>query len=266
MKKSALVLGIISLLVAPSLFFAQAEAANYLKLDYIKVAPVDVQDFIEHMRSDWIPLHQKRVESGEIDSWSLYRVEFPGGAKSEYNFVSMTAASGLDKFESSEPREILSSLTNTKQTKTIMAERNRLSTVMFSEVWKVINKIAAEKKAPNPGKYLMMDYMNVVPGKESEYQLLEDELARPIHQERVETDKMQGWEVYSLISPGGTEYGYNFATGNFFNDLANVEFGFTEEVIESAIPGTNIPEMFDTIFSTRSLVRSEVWERVAWTK
>lgn len=265
MKKSALFLGIVSLLVIPSLLFAQAVTVEYLKLDYIKVAPSDVPEFIEHMRSDWIPLHQKRVESGEIDSWSLYQVKFPGGAKSEYNFVSMTAASGLDKFEASEPREILSGMSNSNRTNSIMSESNRLRTVMFSEVWKVVNKIASEKEAPNPGKYLMMDFMNVVPGKESEYQMLEDELARPIHQERVETDKMQGWEVYSLISPGGTEYGYNFATGNFFNNLENVEFGFTEEVIESAIPGTNIPEMFDTIFSTRSLVRSEVWERVART-
>jgi len=266
MKKSAVFLGIVSLLVVPSLMFAQADAANYLKLDYIKVAPAEVQDYIDHVRNNWIPLHQRRVNSGEIDSWSLYQVKFPGGAKSEYNFVAMTAASGLDKFEASDRHAIIAGLGNTNNAKTMLAESNRLSTVMFSEIWKVINKIAAEEKAPSPGKFLMMDFMEVVPGKESEYQLLEDELARPIHEERVDLEKMQGWEVYSLISPGGTEYGYNFATGNFFNSLANVEFGFTEEVIESALPGTNIPEMFDTIFSTRSLVRSEVWEQVARTE
>ena len=265
MKKSAILLGIVSLLVIPSLLFGQAESANYLKMDYIKVAQKDVQDFINHMRADWMPYHQKRAESGDIDSWSLYRVKFPGGAKSEYNFVAMTAASGLEKFEESGSRELLSKMADSRKVNAITQKTNNLSTVMFSEVWKVVNKIAVEEKAPNPSRFLMMDFMKVVPGKESEYQLLEDELAKPIHEERVITERMQGWEVYSLISPGGTEYGYNFATGNFFNSLENVEFGFTEEVIESALPGTDIPEMFDTIFSTRSLVRSEVWELVVRT-
>lgn len=266
MKKSAAFLVTVLLSIIPSLLLAQAKSANYLRIDYIKVEQANAQDYINHIRSNWLPYHQQRVSEGTIDSWSLYRVKFPGGATSEYNFVAITATSGLNKLDQSDPKELLAALTDTKKSNKIAVQTNRLRTIMFSEVWKVINKIATDKKAPHPGKYLMMDYMNVAPGKDFDYQMLEDEIARPIHEERVELDKMQGWEVYSLISPGGTEYGYNFATGNFFNRLENIEFGFTKEVIESAVPGTDIPELFDTMFSTRSLVRSEVWERVIRTE
>lgn len=254
---------ILILLIVTSSAFGQSEEANYLKFDYIQVPPYQVQNYVEYMNSTWKPLYQKQVKSGKIDSWSLYRVFIPGGAKEGYNFVAITSASGLNAYDSLSPRDILAmDKRSREEINKMMMRANELRTTMYSEFWKTINKIDENGTSPHSAKYLMLDYMLVSPGKEYDYQMLEDEVAKPIHQERRETDRMAGWELYTLISPGGQEYGYNFATGNFFNELKDVEYGFTEDVIQNALPGTDIPELFDTIFATRTLVHSEIWERV----
>ncbi|MDX1636527.1 MAG: hypothetical protein R3281_01070 [Balneolaceae bacterium] len=243
--------------------FGQSEEANYLKFDYVKVDQDKVYDYISYMRNTWIPLYQEQVKNGTIDSWSLYRVFTPGGAAGKYNFVVITSAASLEPYESMRPRDILSmSQKNQQEIRSMMSKANSMRTLMYTEFWKTINKIDVEGTSPHPSKYMMIDFMNVVPGKEYDYQMLEDEIAKPIHQERKDKNRMAGWELFTIITPAGEEYGYNFATGNYFEELENVEFGFTEDVIQNALPGTDIPELFDTIFSTRSLVHSQVWELV----
>lgn len=114
---------------------------------------------------------------------------------------------------------------------------------------------------------MTMDYMDVSPGKGLDYLMLEDEIAKPIHEQRIGNDRMVGWQVYSLVTPSGTEYGYNYATGNFFDKLEHIEYGFTNEIIEQTLgKNRNIPELFNTIYSTRDMVKVEVWKLVTHAK
>ena len=208
MKKSIAAIGLLILLVPFSVASAQSEDANYLKFDYIKVQPANVSLYIDYMSSTWKPLYQKRVEAGTIDSWALYRVFFPGGARGDYNFVAITSAAGMNTFETLRPRDLLElEKKNGNQVNQMMARANNLRTIMYSELWKAINKVAVEESPPHPAKYVNMDYMHVTPGKDYDYQMLEDEFAKPIHEERIQLDNMQGWELYQLLTPGGTEYG-----------------------------------------------------------
>ncbi|MGF1670037.1 MAG: hypothetical protein ACFCU6_06290, partial [Balneolaceae bacterium] len=133
---------------------------------------------------------------------------------------------------------------------------------IHSEIWIVRNTLQADPENKEPARFKAMDYMNVASGRDFEYRMLEDEIARPLHQERMNLDRMDKWEMYELILPGGTEYGYNFATGNFFKRLWHVEFGFTEEIIRTTHPETDITSLFDHIAATRDLVQHEMWELV----
>lgn len=250
-----------------SVAFSQSSESNYLKFDYIKVKQENVHQYMEYMRNTWMPLYQQQVKAGNIDSWSLYRVFIPGGASGEYNFVTITSASGMEQYESMRPRDILALDKNSQQEiSKMMEEANSLRTHMYTEIWKAQNKMQPDSTSPHPAKYLMIDYMMVAPGREYDYQMLEDEIAKPLHEERKSQGIMAGWEVYSLLTPGGNNYGYNFATGNFFEELEHIEYGFTEDLIKSAKPSTDIPELFETINSTRTLVNSQIWELVERTE
>lgn len=111
-----------------------------------------------------------------------------------------------------------------------------------------------------------MNYMNVVPGHEYEYQMYEDKIVRLLHEDRMTRQQMSGWELYKLILPGGINYGYYYSTADFNEHLENIEFDFSNELIRQNQPDMDINEFFDNMNRTRDLVRTELWELVEFLK
>lgn len=235
----------------PLLLVAQSQRGEYLKIDYLNVSPEQIQDFNDNAVEQIKEYKDERLANGDIDSWILYRVLFSGSASNNYNFVSITSTGSIgtfDKFNNGFPN-----------TMNAMSEQNKFD-ISKSELWTVRNTITDQIQG-EPSNFLMMDYMDVRLGRELEYQMLEDEVAKPLHEQRLENDRMDDWEMYQLITPGGMDYGYNFATGNYFSNLSHIEFGFNEELIRSQNPDVDVMEFFEHVWSTRDLVTSEVWQR-----
>lgn len=261
MKRLILLSGIFTLWFT-SLTFAQVQRHDYQKIDYISVDQSEMERFTKLARDILKPAFTELADSEEIKSWRLYRVGYPGGERSEYNYVSITTVNNpgaIERIFSGQNLPQYIPGDNLSSGKKLL---NIGCSLIASELWKVENTVRLDTLPESPSKYLMMDYMKVPTGRDLDYLMLEDEIAKPIHRERIEGNKMAGWQAYSLISPGGTGYGYNFSTGNHFDSLAHVEFGFTEEVINRTMADANIPELFDTIYSTRELVKSELWELI----
>lgn len=262
MKK--LILPFLICLIAISTTLAQNKSNSYKKIDYIKVNQGHYEQFLrlaDQLKSSYDFL----VESGDLSSWSLYKVHYPGGQESGYNFVSIATAPSLDTFETSFSEVDAPEFIPAEMSSDGEKHFESVSTLIKSELWKIENKISKADTATNPSQYMTMDYMKVAPGKSFDYLMLEDEIAKPIHEARMDQDRMDGWEVYSLIIPGGIKYGYNYATGNYFASLSHIEFGFTNELIKQTMgENRNIPELFDTIYRTRDLVKRELWELVTY--
>lgn len=240
--------------------FGQSQE-TYKKIDYINVEAEHLDQFLDRVENNLKSDYSNLVETGDIRSWHLYKVQYPGGKESNYNFISITTAESISSFEDqfTEVSNLAFVPSNSSE------DFTDISSLIKSEMWKVENDTLLEDNG-NTKPYMTMDYMDVTPGKEMDYLMLEDEIAKPIHKERIEQQKMAGWEVYSLILPSGTGYGYNYATGNYFESLEHTEFGFTNEVIRQAMgPNSNIPELFNTIYATRDLVKVELWQLVTYT-
>lgn len=253
---------LLCLIVITTATFGQSQRDAYKKIDYIKVDTDHYEQFMELAENDLKSTYSSLTESTDLQNWNLYKAQYPGGEKSDYDFISIATASSMgffqDYFSETTTPKFIPPDTNTDFT--------NISSVVKSEIWKVEND-TMPSNATSPSRYMTMDYMNVAPGKGLDYLMLEDEIARPIHEQRIEKNRMAGWEVYSLILPSGTEYGYNYATGNYFNEMEHIEYGFTNEIIQQTMgQNSNVPELFNTIYSTRDLVKVELWELVTHTK
>lgn len=263
MKKLVFYAGLF-LMISPIIAFAQTERLDYKKIDYIRVDQSQSNEFVRQVENYLQPAYQQLVADNEVKEWRLYKVNYPGGDKSNYSFVSIVTAEGMDAFENKFSNTFPVYFMPSNDNEMMKAARNlaSITELYASEVWKVRSLIEQESEEANPSPFMIMDYMDVSQGKGLEYLMLEDEVAMPLHEERINRQNMAGWEVYSLITPGGTEYGYNYATGNYFDHIADVEFGFTEELIKHTMPGTDVAELLNTIYETRDLVKSELWELV----
>lgn len=241
----------IPLLLFSATTFAQSNDGAYLKIDYINVEKQEHENFRSFIENEMHSFKEARISNSDVLGWQVYEVVYPGSHNSSYNYVSITTSSSLKAFDFDANDDKSAFLSNS----TI---RDNFS-APHSEIWKVRNSQYLEEDI-DPSKYIMMDYMEVALGREYEYQMLEDEIALPLHTERMNRDIMQAWEMYELIIPGGLDYGYNFATGNYFSELEHIEYGFDEELIRSQNPDVDMMRFFENIRSTRDLVKSELWK------
>lgn len=79
--------------------FSQSEETNYVvQVDYMKVAPGKLDEYLEVETEMWKPVHQERVKNGELVSWSLYGRQFPYGTNTEYDYVTVNVFSSPEAF------------------------------------------------------------------------------------------------------------------------------------------------------------------------
>ena len=258
MKKLTLLsLQLLLLVLISQPALAQSMQGYYMHIDYVNVEKDDIPDFETHIENLLKPVQELRINEEVIAEWYIYKVAYPGTREPSYNYVVVSLSQDLTDFDDSN-EQIFNRMSQMSDTQMAESFQNMLIPYR-SELWRINNSVLPSDSA-KVSKYFMMDYMDVRLGMEYAYQMMEDEVALPIHEYRMEIERMNGWELFSLIVPGGTEYGYNFATGNYYSDLRDFEFGFTEEVIRERHPGTDVNEINETFAKTRDLIRSEVWE------
>lgn len=235
--------------------FSQTQENAYLQIDYLKAHVGQAENFEKLVTNEWKAIYNEQIDTAKITGWYFYKVQYPGGASGDYNYVIITSYNNLNPVLSIND-EIDSQLPFSSSKQNVHSER--LGAKQYSELWKTESEIMSISET-EAGKIMVMNYMQVTPGKEAEYLTLENDMARPLHEERISKGEMHSWRTFSLIQPGGVGYGYNFATADFFENLSDIEFGFTNELIKSVMPGTNITEMFDAIYATREIKKYELW-------
>jgi hypothetical protein len=65
----------------------------------MKVEPGKAGEYLSMERDLWKPVHQDRIRSGHMTSWSLYQVDYPYGTDAPYNYVTVNVFSSLQDLE-----------------------------------------------------------------------------------------------------------------------------------------------------------------------
>lgn len=93
MKRWGFVLVILGAFLAGTVVptvLSQSEESNYLvQVDYMKVTPGKLDEYLEVETEMWKPVHQERIKNGELVSWALYGRQFPYGTDTEYDYVTV---------------------------------------------------------------------------------------------------------------------------------------------------------------------------------
>jgi len=110
-------------------------------------------------------------------------------------------------------------------------------------------------------KYIEVDYMKASPGKDADYLKVEQEMWKPLHQERIKQGLVRSWSLYGLQFPSGTAEKYDYVTVNAFDQFSQLENPYANfgKTLTTVHPGVKADDLFDRTEKTRNLVRSEVW-------
>jgi hypothetical protein len=238
---------------------------RFVVLSYMKAAPGRAEEYVRLEREIWKPFHQERVRSKGMLGWELFAVPYTADTPREYDYVT---ANIYDNFaataDDSGLVETFRRVHASRDPARLLAQTWAARQVVRSEVWRLRDLATGARGVAGPSKYLLLGYMRSKPG--GNYVAVEQELWKPIHQERVRSGALDRWGLFELMLPGGTSYPYDYVTTNSVSDLATLVDAYPADLFRRVHPNTPMADIVSRTTGSRDLTRRELWVLVDATR
>ena len=228
----------------------QESPALYVSVDCMKATATNYEEIETKI---WKPMHQHLVETGERNSWALYRVMY--GDRSRCDYYTVTTFAGGEQlntvvdyaaaFDAVHPGKNV-----TKAMQQTWAAREQVAT----ELWMLVDRTELR-----PHRYAVVNRMFAE--DPVAYESMESQVFKAGHQALMDSGHRAGWAVYTLMSPLGSAVPYNYSTVDFVNDLSPVPMA---EAMMAGNPDRDLDAM-NQLLELRDQVLSETWVLVART-
>ena len=246
------------ILAAGSNLYAQDAKKNvYLEIACFKSnAPGASKLFTEFAK----PFHEELIRQGVLVGWAFYKVDFPNGSDCNCEFREVRAFTDIKSMD------ILSSDAFTMEVaQKVFPDQNLEELmVMFREKVEFKNSqiyALEDELVPGPSKshMLVVNFMDVKQGMDSEYEKMEKEVFKPVHEASRKAGKLVDWSMWERVIPYGADFDHDYLTidvwGSYEN-MADQDMGaFWKEIHPDMKPG----EAFAKMDEIRDLRRAEVW-------
>ena len=252
MKK--LILSITMVFIAILSFSQSNEKPIYYYVNYYKTDRDKAEEYINLIKTYASKIWKEKVKAGDVTSYSLYSV----GASTEdggYNLVSIQSGYSINDFSKTGTPELMRRAFPGMDSATLSAIASKYTSLRVpikTEIFKHIDAIHNSDQ-----KYVEVNFMKSLPGKEEEYIRQEKEVYKPIHQEFIKNGNRTAWYFNQLIAPLAENSKYNYVTSNFFNDW-DKSYSITvddyKKIYNKLFPKSNVPE------SARTMVKTEIWK------
>lgn len=109
--------------------------------------------------------------------------------------------------------------------------------------------------------YFVVQYIKTPPTIENEYLELETQVWKKMHQARIASGRLDGWHLYRVISPSGSNTEYNFVTVQIYRSVEKLAGHFEEYGVDY----TKVLSSDEIAFALktpelRNVVYEEVWQ------
>ncbi len=242
---------------------AQDGPTRYLVIDYMKVQPENWGEYVQLERT-WKKLHEERIKAGKLDGWVFDEIITPSGTSQEYNFITINHFLGEEKlaafYEDSMMPEGWQSMFTLDEID-LMMRTNELRDIVKTEVYAVAEQLwAGDDDGPNSVRVVNF-FKNHAGYSNADHTALEAAMWKPVHQARMDDDRMEGWVVANRVMPlsHGTMAPYHSITIDFYKDMHQLmqpmEMGrYLEQVHE----GKEAQELMDEMGEVVSLLHSYI--------
>lgn len=107
--------------------------------------------------------------------------------------------------------------------------------------------------------YLKIDYFKAASANIGEYLHVEQEIWKPIHQERLDRGIILGWSFYAVFT-GEPDVPYNYIAVNVFDDFEKIDYYGLNEIVETVYPEKDLSHFYQRTRTAREVVRTEIWQ------
>ncbi|MEM6804764.1 MAG: hypothetical protein AAF696_25425 [Bacteroidota bacterium] len=257
LKSTVLMLAIIGGFMSLSL--AQENQA-YISIEYMKVKDGQAQSYLEAEQM-WKKLHEVRKAEGHILEWNLCRVIYPQGSERPYDYVTITVYPNYKALNTSFSLDLIKKA-HPDGDPSAMMEKTSSSRDLVKGLLLQSSEILPPLSEDFDTKFIQIDYMKTPEMGEGAYLAVERDIWKKIHAQRQKAGKLGVWGVYSVMYPYGANEEFNMLTANFFANWTQTGMGLDMSDAEKAGINMDMEEVSEKTLASRSLVKSELWERI----
>ena len=216
---------LLPLVLFTALLLCQVSLAQdkvYLMLEFMKVKDGQHLAYME-TESFWEKIHQQLADSDAIIGWDLWSL-LPGGTDQGYQYMVVTV------FD--DPVKMMNHLSQDQLT---AAAQRAYPDMTEDEIWTKIPETVKSRELASRlyldqisrtddtfkmdiGTVIAVNFMKTEPGKGQDYVNAALEAYRPLHQARVDADRMAHWDLFRVISPRGSKACASYVTVDMFRD------------------------------------------------
>ena len=245
MQLSAFVSCTVALVLGTCVALGQNAPAKVVRVEFMKVAPGKGAEYTK-LEQMWKEVHQERVQKGQIDSWALFSVVFPGGAKHEYDSIAMHVFPSFDKMERLYDPEQLAKIRT-------LPPAGELRHIVRHEIWS-LGQIVGN---PLGGKFMDVRFHKAKAGGEHDYVRAVKEYWTPINADMIKRGVRTGWYFFSVMFPGGSQRSYDWVT---FDALPT--FGAVGSDTFAGVDEQKLRDAARLSSNGRDTVLNEYWRQV----
>jgi hypothetical protein len=240
-----------------------AQNTTFALVDFMRVPENDLGKYVQLEKDIWKPMHQEWINQGKLDSWSLWKVPYPGGTNAEYHYVTVRLYSNSADVEN--PMQDMDAVfkkvhagkdMNKLATETL-ASRDLVKTFGFSRWGSFF-----DPKQTEPSKILTVVSFNIPMDKWATYQEMEKKYFHPTHKAEIEAGYRSGWEGWQLQRPFGMNHPYQFVAVDHYKDWSQFTKPKPESIYKNAISEDDLKKRNALFYETVKLVNFEEWHLV----
>lgn len=240
---------------------AQISFSQVVVLNYMKVPPGGEARY-EAAEKYAQKVLQAKTDEGTMIGWELYRVHHQG-SESEYNYVTVDIYENLSSSVSGMNWEYVQNVLGDDADKA-------MDEIMNSRKLTYRETLGFNMGVPAAGdeNFILIHYIKA--SNPEKYYEMERAAYMPLHQLAVDNGKMSGWSVWTpWLHDGKLDYTALVVDGfSSLEQIDNRDFGslyeeFKKDKSEEELE--KLQKYYDKTGKTRTMVKSQLWEKVAST-
>lgn len=225
---------------------SQNKVRIFTNIDFNKVEPGKVTDYLNLEGNLWKPVQQEHIKEGGLAGWNVFRVWFSGTA-SEYNYAVMELYDRYENMSFDYNDDILSKVHPGISEQKLMDDTYAAREIAFAQSAVRISTLRPHE-TQGPSKYVRVTYLNIKQSNEAQFEKNILEIAIPAMQERMENGYNQGWDLYKVVAPGGDSVPFQYISFEYLPDMGLMVKPGGADASKGMEPG--------------KIYRTELWERI----
>lgn len=241
----------------------------FVSYSYLKTLPGKFDAYDSLLRNYSKKIMDQEIKAGNFYQWAAYEVLMPTGDKANYNVVVVAVTDKIEMLldpPGSVKETFAKNFPNMSEQKRSDAIKSYSASrsLVNREIYTVVSSTGTDgPPTKKPSKYVQVDYMTPVAGKQADYVKMETETFKPVHLQRIKLGALMGWVMLEKVLPGDTEDPAPYVTVNFYDNFDGMMNGKYEEAVKQAHPSTDANKLFEQVGTVKKGQRIEVWKLMA---